>query len=97
MTPTETNRHSDALCFVVETQGHRGIIERWLGGWRRLAVVSWWRLVAVVGLWRLVTVGVAIPTGGRGLLSRCGGRSRGRGSAAAGDWAWVRAAEIMSH
>ena len=45
-TPTETNFHGDALCFMAKTHDHRNGIEQWLavgGGWR-LAVGGPWRL-----------------------------------------------------
>ena len=46
ITPTETNVHGDALCFMAKTHDHRNGIEQWLavgGGWR-LAVGGPWRL-----------------------------------------------------
>ena len=59
VTPTETNAHRDALCFMDETWVRHKTLEnstkKWLavgGGWR-LAVGGWWRLIAAGG-WRLV-------------------------------------------
>ena len=57
-TPTETNLHGDALCFMVETWTRQKTTEALVlvvgGGWR-LAVGGWWRLG--VGVWWLVAVG----------------------------------------
>ena len=66
VTPTETNLHGDALCFVVKIWARHKTTEAslnngcdwWLvavdGGW--LAVAGGWRL-AVGGWWRLVLGG----------------------------------------
>ena len=72
VTPTETNLHGDARCFMVKTWARHSTTEtvlnsgwRWaaVGGWRlvvgsgwRLAAGLWWRLAAEGG-WPLVAVG----------------------------------------
>ena len=57
VTPTETNVHGDALCFMAETwAGHRTTESVFNNGWRLVAVGGWWRL-AVGGGWRLVVPG----------------------------------------
>ena len=64
-TPTETNVHEEALCFMVKTWATHNTTETVLNnGWQLVAVGSWRQLVAVgvrrlvaVGGWRLVAVG----------------------------------------
>ena len=57
VTPTETNVHGDALCFMVNKWARHKTTETVLNnGWRLVAVGGWWRLVAVGGWW-LVAVG----------------------------------------
>ena len=54
-TPTETNVHGDALCFMVMEPS---LLQKLtVGGWWRLAVGGWWRLAAVGGWWGLVVSG----------------------------------------
>ena len=56
VTPTETNVHGDALCFMVKTWATHKTTETVLNtGWR-LAVGRWWRLAAD-GDWQLVVGG----------------------------------------
>ena len=61
VTPTDTNVHGDALCFMVnewQDTRHRSTIEQWLavgGGWRLVAVGGWQS--AVGGGWRLAVGG----------------------------------------
>ena len=50
VTPTPTNDHRDALCFLV--MGPSLLQRLAVGGWQRLAAVGGWRLV-VGGGWRL--------------------------------------------
>ena len=62
VTPTETNLHGDALCFMVIG---RPLLRRLaVGGWRRLVVGGWWlagiggwQRLAVVGVWWRLAVG----------------------------------------
>ena len=58
-TPTETNVHGDALCFMVKTWARHKTTEESLNNGWRLAVVGGWGLgvVAVGGWWRLVASG----------------------------------------
>ena len=56
VTPSETNVHGDALCFMVKTWARHKTTETVLkNGWR-LAAVGGWRLAAVGGWW-LVVIG----------------------------------------
>ena len=58
VTPTETNLHGGALCFMVQTGKRHKTTEALLNnGWQRLAVGGGWRLAAAVGGWRLVVGG----------------------------------------
>ena len=63
ITPTETNVHGDARCFMVmgpfllQRLAVGGSWQLVVGGWWRLAVGCWWRLVAVGGGWWRLAVG----------------------------------------
>ena len=50
-TPTETNVHRDALCFLVKTWARHKTTETIMNSGRRLAAVGGWRLAAVSGWW----------------------------------------------
>ena len=53
ITPTETNVHADALCFMAEAWARHKTTEPALNnGWRLVAVGGGWWLVAVGGGWR---------------------------------------------
>ena len=57
VTPTETNVHGDALCFVAKAWARHTATEAQLNNrWRLVAVGGCWRL-AVGGSWRFVVVG----------------------------------------
>ena len=56
VTPTETNVHGDALCFMVKAWARHKTTETVLNNGWRLVVGRRWRL-AVGGSWRLVVPG----------------------------------------
>ena len=72
ITPTETNVHGYALCFMVKTRLRHKTTETALNNVWRLAVGGWWRLVAdsspqlVVGggWWLAVGGGWRLAVGG---------------------------------
>ena len=53
VTPTETNIHGHALCFMVKTWARHNTTEAVLNSGWRLMAVGGWRLVAVGGPWGL--------------------------------------------
>ena len=55
ITPTETNVHGDALCFMV--MGPSLLQRLAVGGWRLAAVGGWWELAVGGGWWRLAVSG----------------------------------------
>ena len=66
VTPTKTNVHGDAICFVVKTWARHITTETVLnnggrlvvgGGWRLMAVRSGWRLALAVSHWWRLAVG----------------------------------------
>ena len=74
VTPTETNIHRDALCFMVKTWARHNTTETVLnndgdrrrlagGGWR-LVAVGWWQLAIGGGGRRLVVGGWWLTIGG---------------------------------
>ena len=57
VTPTQTNAHGEALCFMVKTWARDKTTKPVLNNGWRLAPFVGWRLVAVGGGWSLVAVG----------------------------------------
>ena len=57
VTPTETNVHTDALCFMVKTWARHKTTETVLNNGWQLAVGGGWRLVAVGGTWWVAVCG----------------------------------------
>ena len=74
VTPTETNVHGDALCFIVKTWARHKTTETGVNNGRRLAALGGWRL-AVGGGWQLAVGG---PKDSRGRMRMwrmtCGSR-----------------------
>ena len=60
VTPTETDVHGGALCFMVKTWVRHNATETVLNNGWRLAVGGGWRVVAVGDWWRLVVGGWAL-------------------------------------
>ena len=66
VTPTETNVHGDALCFIVKTWARHKTTETVLN--------NGWRLAAVGGGWRALVFGGVLEVGEP---ASSGARSRG--------------------
>ena len=72
VTPTETNVHGDALCFMVQTRARHKTTESVLNNVYRSVAVRGWRSAVggrrlAVGGWRLVVGGWRLAVGGRRL------------------------------
>ena len=62
VTPTGTNIHGDALCFMVKTRARHNTTETVLNNvWRLVTVGSWWRLAVGGGWWSLGAVLKGFP------------------------------------